>query len=183
MAIPGFLEDYAFLVWGLIELYESTFEVRYLEEAIHLNQMMIEYFWDEERGGFYFSGRENETLISRPKELYDGATPSGNSVAALNLLRLARMTGKTDLENKTERLLGAFCRGGGRSPHGLHPVFELPGFLSGTQPGDRPCRGPELGNEPGHERRNSAAVPPQQGPPVPGRGRSGKKAGLPVSVR
>ena len=116
VAIPGFLEDYAFLVWGLIEIYEATFQVRYLEEAVHLNQMMIEYFWDEERGGFYFSGRENEKLIARPKELYDGATPSGNSVAALNLLRLARMTGKTGLENKTEGLWRAFAAAAAEAP-------------------------------------------------------------------
>jgi len=116
VAIPGFLEDYSFLVWGLIELYEATFQVRYLEEAVHLNQMMIEHFWDEEGGGFYFSGRENETLIARPKELYDGATPSGNSAAALNLLRLARMTGKTDLENKTDRLRRAFAAAVAEAP-------------------------------------------------------------------
>jgi hypothetical protein len=115
-AIPGFLEDYAFLVWGLIELYEATFEVRYLEEAVDLTQRMIEFFWDEERGGFYFSGRENENLIARPKELYDGATPSGNSVAALNLLRLARMTGKADLEDKAGRLLRAFSAAVAEAP-------------------------------------------------------------------
>jgi uncharacterized protein YyaL (SSP411 family) len=107
--ISGFLEDYAFLVWGLIELYEATFQVRYLEEALRLNQRMIEFFWDEEKGGFYFSGLDNEALIARPKELYDGATPSGNSVAALNLLRLARMTGRSDLEEKTEGLAQAFA--------------------------------------------------------------------------
>ena len=131
VAIPGFLEDYAFLVWGLIELYEATFQVRYLEEAVHLNQMMIEYFWDEERGGFYFSGRENETLITRPKELYDGATPSGNSVAALNLLRLARMTGKTDLENKTERLLGAFAAAAAEAPMAFTQFLNFLDFYLG----------------------------------------------------
>ena len=108
VAIPGFLEDYAFFIWGLIELYEATFEVRYLEEAVLLNQVMIELFWDEEKGGFYFTGRDNEALISRPKEVYDGATPSGNSVAALNLLRLARMTGKADWEKRADRMLQAF---------------------------------------------------------------------------
>jgi uncharacterized protein YyaL (SSP411 family) len=108
VAVFGFLEDYAFLVWGLIELYEATFRVRYLEEAIHLNQEMIELFGEKERGGFYFSGKDNESLITRSKELYDGATPSGNSVAALNLLRLARMTGKMDLEKEVEGLLRVF---------------------------------------------------------------------------
>jgi len=107
-AIAGFLEDYAFLVWGLIELYEATFRVGYLEEALHLNQMMIELFGDPEQEGFYFSGMDNETLIARSKELYDGATPSGNSVAALNILRLARVSGRLALENKAARLAQAF---------------------------------------------------------------------------
>ena len=108
IAHPGFLDDYAYLVWGLIELYEATLEVRYLEEALRLNQGMIELFGDTEKGGFYFSGNENERLIVRPKEGYDGAVPSGNSVAALNLLRLARMTGDADLEKKADRLLRLF---------------------------------------------------------------------------
>jgi hypothetical protein len=105
---PGFLDDYAYLIWGLIELYEAVFEVRYLEEAVHLNQIMIELFWEEAKGGFSFSGRDNEVLISRPRDLYDGAVPSGNSVAALNLLRLSRMTGRADLEKKADQLLQGF---------------------------------------------------------------------------
>jgi uncharacterized protein YyaL (SSP411 family) len=108
VAYEGFLDDYAYLIWGLIELYEAIFEVRYLEEAVHLNQIMIELFWEEEKGGFYFSGKDNETLISRPRDLYDGAVPSGNSVAALNLLRLSRMTGKVDWERKADQLLHGF---------------------------------------------------------------------------
>ncbi len=116
VAISGFLEDYAFLVWGLIELYEATFRVGYLEEALHLNQIMIELFEDQERGGFYFSGRDNEALITRSKELYDGATPSGNSVAALNILRLARMIGRPALENKTQGILRAFSAPVSESP-------------------------------------------------------------------
>jgi len=108
VAYPGFLDDYAYLIWGLIELYEAIFEVHYLEEALHLNQIMIELFWEEEKGGFYFSGKDNEPLIARPRDLHDGAVPSGNSVAALNLLRLSRMTGKVDLERKADELLRGF---------------------------------------------------------------------------
>jgi uncharacterized protein YyaL (SSP411 family) len=108
VAIPGFLEDYAFFVWGLIELYEATFQVPYLEEALLLHRVMMDLFWDQERGGFYFTGRENEELITRPKELYDGATPSGNSVAALNLWRLARMTGNGDWEKKADQMIRVF---------------------------------------------------------------------------
>jgi uncharacterized protein len=155
-AIPGFLEDYAFLVWGLIELYEATFQVRYLEEAVHLNRMMIEYFWDEEGGGFYFSGRENETLIARPKELYDGATPSGNSVAALNLLRLARMTGKTDLENKTERLLGAFAAAVAEAPMAFTQFLNFLDFYLG------PSREIVLAGDPNWETSRAMAAEIQQ---------------------
>ncbi len=92
----------------MIELYEATFQVRYLEEAIDLNQRMIELFDDESRGGFYLTGDDNETLIARPKDTYDGATPSGNSVAALNLVRLARMTGRLKLEGMVDRMLQFF---------------------------------------------------------------------------
>jgi uncharacterized protein len=108
VAFPGFLDDYAFLVWGLIEVYESTLDVRYLEEAVKLNRDMLELFWDEEAGGLFYSAEDNEQLIVRDKEIYDGATPSGNSVAALNLLRLGRMTGDTTLEEKAEQLLRSF---------------------------------------------------------------------------
>jgi len=108
IAYPGFLDDYAHLIWGLIELYEATFQAKYLEEALLLNQAMSERFWDEGKGGFYFTAKDGEALIARPKESYDGAIPSGNSVAALNLLRLARMTGNMDLEEKAGQLLGVF---------------------------------------------------------------------------
>jgi uncharacterized protein YyaL (SSP411 family) len=131
VAVFGFLEDYAFLVWGLIELYEATFRVRYLEEAIHLNQMMIELFGEKERGGFYFSGRDNESLITRSKELYDGATPSGNSVAVLNLLRLARMTGKMDLEKEVEGLLRAFSSTVAEAPMAFTQFLNFLDFYLG----------------------------------------------------
>ena len=107
-AYPGYLDDYAFLVWGLIELYEATFEVSYLEEAIALNEAMIDIFWDEQGGGLCFTGKGNEPLISRSKDIYDGALPSGNSVAALNFLRLSRMTGNVNLEQRAEKLTRAF---------------------------------------------------------------------------
>ncbi len=108
-AHPGYLDDYAFLTWGLIELYEATFKISYLEEAIALNQAMIDIFWDKEGGGLYFTGEGNELLITRSKEIYDGALPSGNSVAALNFLRLGRLTGNTDLEKKADQLTKVFA--------------------------------------------------------------------------
>ncbi|MBW1896102.1 MAG: thioredoxin domain-containing protein [Deltaproteobacteria bacterium] len=107
-AYPAYLDDYAFLVWGLIELYEATFELSHLEEAIALNQAMIDIFWDEQGGGLYFTGKGNEPLITRSKDVYDGAIPSGNSVAALNLMRLSRMTGNSSLEDRAAKLTRAF---------------------------------------------------------------------------
>jgi len=114
--IAANLDDYAFLVWGLIELYEATFDVTYLEAAVELNDDMIEHFWDDEGGGFYFTPDDGEKLLARRKEIYDGATPSGNSVAMLNLLRLGRTTANSDFEEKAARLGCAFSGHVERSP-------------------------------------------------------------------
>ncbi|MBT8406984.1 MAG: thioredoxin domain-containing protein, partial [Deltaproteobacteria bacterium] len=110
VAYPGYLDDYSNLVWGLIELYEATFESSYLEEAIRLNHTMINLFWDETHGGFFYSGKDNEVLIKQSKEIYDGAIPSSNSVATLNLVRLGRITGNADLEKKAEQVAGTFAK-------------------------------------------------------------------------
>ncbi len=104
----AYLDDHAYFVWGLLELYETSFEVRHLERALALNQAMLQLFWDEDEGGLFFTGSDGEELIVRDKQLYDGAVPSGNSIAALNLLRLNRMTGSPDLEEKADRLLKRF---------------------------------------------------------------------------
>lgn len=104
----GYLDDYAFFVWGLIELYESCFEIRFLEKAIDLNGRMLELFGDDETGACFFTGVDGEPLIVRDKPIYDGAIPSGNSVAALNLLRLGRMTGDPLLEQRGEKILAHF---------------------------------------------------------------------------
>ncbi len=102
-AYSGYLDDYAFLIWGLIELYEATFKAEYLKFALALNKDMLKYFYDEDNGGLFLYGSDSEKLIVRPKDVYDGATPSGNSVAAVNFLRLGRLTGEPDLEGKAYR--------------------------------------------------------------------------------
>jgi len=89
-------------------LYEATFEVRWLEESRVLTDEMIRLFWDDENGGVWFSGTHNESLIARTKELYDGALPSGNSVAVLNLSRLAILTTEDRFREKNEQLIQAF---------------------------------------------------------------------------
>jgi uncharacterized protein YyaL (SSP411 family) len=108
-ALPGYIDDYAFLQWGLLELYEVTFSPVYLRRALLLLEQMKELFWDGENGGFFFYGGDSEDLIARPREVYDGAMPSGNSVAALNMLRLARITGRDDLSEMAARQLSAFA--------------------------------------------------------------------------
>jgi uncharacterized protein len=109
IAYPAYADDYAFLIWGLLELYESIFEIKYLTEAIRLQEQMNELFEDRKEGGFFFSGQDSESMIVREKVIYDGAVPSSNSVAALNLLRLGRMTGNTAWEEQADLLLKSFA--------------------------------------------------------------------------
>ncbi|WP_341349008.1 hypothetical protein [Fervidicella metallireducens] len=108
--VYGNLDDYAFMIWGLIELYEATFDIRYLETALKLNEDVFKYFADKNSGGFYFTPNDNEELLIRNKEIYDGAIPSGNSVMMLNLLRLARITGRTEYEDSAYRIYKAFSK-------------------------------------------------------------------------
>ncbi len=107
-AVAGFLDDYAFLTWGLLELYGATFDVRYLKAALELARTTVDLFWDERNGGFFYAAADAEGLIVRRKEVYDGAVPSGNAVAALNFLRLARLTGDTSWEEKAAATTRAF---------------------------------------------------------------------------
>ena len=113
--VPAFLDDYAFLVKGLVGLYETGFDPGRLEKALELAQRAIEFLWDEKEGGFFFTADDPE-VGARRKEITDGAVPSGNSVMLMNLLRLARLTGGQDLEEKASRLAEAFS-----SDIGGHP--------------------------------------------------------------
>ncbi len=107
--IQGYFTDYVFFIWGLLELYEATFETEYLMSAVELNRHLMERFWDEESGGFYMNSRDSETVLVRRKELYDGALPSGNSVALLNLLKLYYITGERRLKDSVSQMVGAFA--------------------------------------------------------------------------
>ncbi|MBN1305612.1 MAG: thioredoxin domain-containing protein [Anaerolineales bacterium] len=98
--LPANINDYAFFTWGLIDLYESTFEVRYLENALLLTDELLAHFWDDEEGAFYFTPTVGEELLARQKIIKDRDLPSGNSVAALNLLRLSRLTANPEYERK-----------------------------------------------------------------------------------
>jgi len=107
--VSAFADDYAFLTWGLIELYEAAFNPDHLEAALALNDELLEHFWDRAEGGFFFSAADAEELLVRDKVVYDGAVPSGNSVALLNLLRLARLTGRGELEDRAGQLARALA--------------------------------------------------------------------------
>jgi len=106
--VKGYSEDYAFFIQALIDLYEATFDVRYLKEANDLNERMIHQFWDEKNGGFFFTGTGNESLIARSKSPYDNATPSANSIALSNLIKLGYLTGNESLKGKAEQILKLF---------------------------------------------------------------------------
>ena len=96
---PGFADDYAVMAAACLTLYETTFEVRWFEQTVSLADELLRLFRDDERGGFFQTSSDAEVLVLRPKELYDNATPSGNSVAAEVLLRLALLTGDAGYEN------------------------------------------------------------------------------------
>jgi uncharacterized protein YyaL (SSP411 family) len=107
-AVDGMLCDYAYVVWGLLELYAANFDTDILSESLRLNNRMLDLFWDDNGGGFFLTPKDGETLIVRPKEIYDGALPSGNSVALHNLLRLESLTANPDLGAKAKLLVQAF---------------------------------------------------------------------------
>jgi uncharacterized protein YyaL (SSP411 family) len=130
-ALPANVDDYAFLIWGMLELYETTFEVSYLQSALMLNNDLLKHFWDEKPGGFYFTADDAEKLLVRQKDIYDGAVPSGNSVGALNLLRLARITANTDFEEKAARIGRAFSKAVKQSPSGYTQLMLAVDFMVG----------------------------------------------------
>jgi uncharacterized protein YyaL (SSP411 family) len=116
--LPAHLDDYAFLVWGLLEIYQADFDVEYLQRALKLNQIMLDTFWDQESGGLFFTAESQTDLIHRNKDIYDGAIPSGNSVAAANLIRLGRLTSNPELEEKANQIGTAFAEQINRVPQG-----------------------------------------------------------------
>jgi len=140
-AYPGYLDDYAFFIGGLLELYSASGKPHYLQTALQLQGEQERLFLDEEDGGYYLTGSDAEELLFRPKESYDGALPAGNSITALNLLKLARLTGDERWESKTEQQLLAFRPVLEEHPSGytaflqalqfsLHPSQEL--ILAGS---------------------------------------------------
>ena len=116
--VHAFLDDYAFLVWGLLELYQADFQTKHLERALALIQIMIDDFWDQSKGGFFFTPDGQEDLIHRTKEIYDGAIPSGNSVVVNNLVRLGRILSRPDFEEMAQKTAASFSSQINRVPMG-----------------------------------------------------------------
>ncbi len=127
-AVPGQLDDYAFMIFGLLELYESTFDVQTLQAAVALNQVVLDRFPDRERGGFYLTADDAEKLLVRPGTMIDGALPSGNSVQMMNLLKLARLTGRAEWETVANRTAEAFAETIHRAPDGFSQALQAVQF-------------------------------------------------------
>ncbi len=125
--LKAYLTDYAFLVEGLLGLYEWSGEVRWLDEAEQLTETAIEFYWDDASGGFFFTGSDHETLLVRSKTANDGAIPSGNSVMLMNLQRLAILLDRVDLREKAKTIIELFAAGLTRSP------FQHERFLCGIE--------------------------------------------------
>jgi uncharacterized protein YyaL (SSP411 family) len=129
-AITANIDDYAFLIWGLLECYEASYDVTFLKTALRLQEDLARHFWDKDNGGYYFTPDDGENLILRQKEVYDGAVPSGNSVAMLNLIRLSRLTGNHELEAQASAISRVFAGSIRRSPAGHAQFMIAMGFLT-----------------------------------------------------
>ncbi len=115
-SILGKIDDYMFFIYGLIELYETTFNPDYLKKAKTLMDNAIDLFWDENNAAFYISGEDDEELLLKDKPIYDGAIPSGNSVALMNLLRLSRIFSSNEYADMADQILKLFSIKINRNP-------------------------------------------------------------------
>ena len=125
--IPPHLDDYAFLIWGLLNLYEATFDPYYLSSAKELAEVMVTDFADEKGGAFFIGSDNAEKLMVRSKDSYDGAIPSGNSVAAMDCIRLARFTGEPRWTELADNIFRSFSNIAKRAPTGH--AYMLSAFM------------------------------------------------------
>jgi uncharacterized protein YyaL (SSP411 family) len=144
-AAEGFAEDYAYFIQGLLDLYEASFELRWLQWAQQLQAAMDARFWDEARGGYFNSRADDAAIVLRLKEDYDGAEPAPSSVAATNLLRLAEMLHDESLHTRAERTLEAFRAQWGGTPHAMPEMLCALGIAL------EPPRQVVLAGDPGRE--------------------------------
>jgi hypothetical protein len=128
--LNGYLDDYAFFVAALLDLFEAVQERRYLNHAIELTDSMIEHFWDKEGAGFFFTSDDHEELIVRSKTAFDGSIPSGNSVAVRDLLRLYHYTGNSSYLEKAETVLRLFAEPMAQQPFGFASMLGVVDFYA-----------------------------------------------------
>ena len=168
--LGAYLEDHAFLLEALLVLYEATFEERWFVEARALADTIVARFGDPERGGFFSTPDDHETLIARRKDLEDSPIPSGASSAALGLLRLAALTGERGYEEQARGPARAAARGRRPPPGRVRPPAAGPRPLPRAAARGRPGRGPG-------GRRGAGGRRPRGAPAAPrARGRSGRRA-------
>jgi len=129
--ISGMIEDYAFFIWGLIELYQATFSNKYINIASELADYQIDHFWDFDNGGFYFTSDLSEELIVRSKEVYDGAIPSGNSVSANNYVKLSSILSRHDYDDIAYKLIHSFAPNLNRYGRGSSMMLQAIDFMQG----------------------------------------------------
>ncbi|HYJ85830.1 MAG TPA: thioredoxin domain-containing protein, partial [Pyrinomonadaceae bacterium] len=130
--LNAYLEDYAFLSDGLLTLYEATGELEWFEATLSVVNKMIEEFWDDQDGGFFYTGKSHESLIVRSKDYFDNATPSGNSVAAEVMLRLAALTDNNDFRRRAVTILRLIADSLRRYPSGFGRALCALDFYLGT---------------------------------------------------
>lgn len=157
---PAYALDYGCVIWALIELYQSSFNSTYLEAASQLNQDFINLFWDDGNGGVFYYGTDSEQLLTRPKEIYDGAIPSANSLALMNFYKLSRLTGELAWQEKAAQSMKFFGETINEQPSAY--TFYLAAAMSCLNPGQEIVLVGELEN-PGSkqflERINSSFMP------------------------
>jgi uncharacterized protein YyaL (SSP411 family) len=129
--ISGYADDYVFMIWGCLELFQSTFNLKYLELALTFTTYLLTHFWDEKNGGLFFTSDKGEKLLTRTKEVYDGAIPSANSVMMYNLIRLARITGKIEFEEKAKQIEQIFSNDIKNAPSGFTQLLIALDFAIG----------------------------------------------------
>jgi len=126
--LNAYLDDYAFMLNALLDLYEGTFDLTLVDRAVALGDTLLTHFEDSERGGFYFTSGDHERLVARPKPTFDGSIPSGNSAAALGLLRLYYLRGEPRFLAAVERTLGLFAKSMGDNPFGFANMLGVADF-------------------------------------------------------
>jgi uncharacterized protein YyaL (SSP411 family) len=127
-AIDGFLDDYAFLIQGLLDLYETTFDVNWLMWAVQLQQKQDELFWDNQRAGYFASSGNDSSVLFRMRDDYDAAEPSANSVSGMNLVRLWQMTDRDQWKEKADKTFAAFSSLAETSPEILPQLMAALDF-------------------------------------------------------